>query len=226
MANQPGFYLKKQGLWTMVAAESSAGTWTTVGSDTFLRLHLLFWFCVLESCVDFGCPLQLYLANQQKVPQRISQALLESNCRANPTGSSQHWEEERGKKMQTRNLQWWFIQGPKPTELSSMRQIFLKLKTNLPPHMMLPPPSKDSKNNGEKYVKDNGLEKPKSSWGQIRRCSCWNNGTWSFVTFFFFYINLDLGFWVGERRMRYSVLVEFQSSLWNSSVQNIQIPMM
>lgn len=72
--------------------------------------------------------------------------------------------EKRGrKKDQEKKPSIAVIQGPKPgkpTELSRMRQILVKLKHNPPPHMLPPPlpaPAKDGKN--VKNVKDDTAKK-------------------------------------------------------------------
>jgi hypothetical protein len=68
-------------------------------------------------------------------------------------------DKRRGRKDDEKKPSIAVIQGPKPgkpTDLLRMRQLFLKLKQNPPPHMMPPPPTsakdgKDAKdeNNGK-----------------------------------------------------------------------------
>ncbi|KAL6176661.1 hypothetical protein ACLB2K_053294 [Fragaria x ananassa] len=92
---------------------------------------------------------KLYLANQEKFHKEADKhywkAIAEFIPREVP-----NIEKKRGKKDPDKKPSIVVIQGPKPgkpTDLSRMRQIFLKLKQTPPPHMMPPPPtpSKDGK---------------------------------------------------------------------------------
>lgn len=88
---------------------------------------------------------QLFLANQEKfhaeADKNYWKAIAELIPNEVPT-----IERKRGKKDQEKKPSIVTVQGPKPgkpTELSRMRQIVIKLKHNTPPHLKpSPPPAK------------------------------------------------------------------------------------
>ncbi|OMO59766.1 Clathrin light chain [Corchorus capsularis] len=96
---------------------------------------------------------KLYLANQEKFHKAAHlhywKAIAEIIPREVP-----NIEKKRGKKDPDKKTSVEVIHGPKPgkpTDLTRMRQIFVKLKQTPPPHMMPPPPKdpKDGKLDGK-----------------------------------------------------------------------------
>ncbi|OMP11669.1 Clathrin light chain [Corchorus olitorius] len=90
---------------------------------------------------------KLYLANQEKFHKEAHlhywKAIAEIIPREVP-----NIEKKRGKKDPDKKSSVEVIHGPKPgkpTDLTRMRQIFVKLKQTPPPHMMPPPPKDENK---------------------------------------------------------------------------------
>ncbi|KAB2634735.1 clathrin light chain 1-like [Pyrus ussuriensis x Pyrus communis] len=100
---------------------------------------------------------KLYLANQEKFHKKADKHYWKAIAELIPR-EVPNIEKKRGKKDPNKKPSIVVIQGPKPgkpTDLSRMRQIFLKLIQNPPPHMMPPPPAKDVKDaKGGKDGKD------------------------------------------------------------------------
>lgn len=99
---------------------------------------------------------QLFVANQEKFHAEADKNYWKSIAELIPN-EVPAIEKRRGKKDQEKKPSVIVLQGPKPgkpTELSRMRQILVKLKHNTPPHLKHSPPPpppplvNDSKSNG------------------------------------------------------------------------------
>lgn len=91
----------------------------------------------------------MYLANQEKFHKEADKQYWKTIGEIIPR-EVPNIEKKRGKKDQDKKPSITIIQGPKPgkpTDLSRMRHLLLKLKHTPPPHMVPPPPApaKDAK---------------------------------------------------------------------------------
>lgn len=105
---------------------------------------------ILMTCISVS---QLFVANQEKFHAEADKNYWKSIAELIPN-EVPTIEKKRGKKGQEKKPSVVVLQGPKPgkpTELSRMRQILVKLKHNTPPHLKHsppPPPANDSKSKG------------------------------------------------------------------------------
>lgn len=97
---------------------------------------------------------QLFLANLEKFHAEVDKSYWKSIAELIPN-EVPTIEKKRGKKDQDKKPSIAVVQGPKPgkpTDLSRMRQIILKLKHNTPPRLKpsppAPAPAKDAKTSG------------------------------------------------------------------------------
>ncbi|KAL7102258.1 hypothetical protein ACP275_08G108400 [Erythranthe tilingii] len=103
---------------------------------------------------------KLYHANQEKFHKEADKQFWKAIAEIIPR-EVPNIEKRRAKKEEDRKASVFVIQGPKPgkpTDMTRMRQVLLKLKTTPPLHMIPPPPQKDDKDpkdgNNSKEGKD------------------------------------------------------------------------
>ncbi|KAK3005391.1 hypothetical protein RJ639_016795 [Escallonia herrerae] len=100
---------------------------------------------------------KLYVANQEKFHKEADKQYWKAIGDLIPH-EIPNIEKKRGKKDQDKKPSITVVQGPKPgkpTDLSRLRHMLLKLKHTPPPHMVPPPPAKDAKDGKDgKNTKD------------------------------------------------------------------------
>ncbi|KAH7568944.1 hypothetical protein ACOSP7_012066 [Xanthoceras sorbifolium] len=104
---------------------------------------------------------KLYVANQEKFHKEADKQYWKAIAELIPN-EVPTIEKRRGKKDQDKKPSITVVQGPKPgkpTDLSRMRHILVKLKHSPPPHMLPPPPpAKDAKDGKDGKDAKNGKD--------------------------------------------------------------------
>ncbi|GFP78787.1 clathrin light chain 1 [Phtheirospermum japonicum] len=91
---------------------------------------------------------KLYHAQQEKFHKEAGQHFWKAVAEIIPREVPNFEKRRAGRKEDDKKPSVLVVQGPKPgkpTDMTRMRQILSKLKTNPPPHMIPPPPKKDTK---------------------------------------------------------------------------------
>ncbi|XP_061375545.1 clathrin light chain 2-like [Gastrolobium bilobum] len=117
---------------------------------------------------------KLFVANQEKFHKEADKAYWKTIAELIPR-EVPNIEKKRGKKDQEKKPSIMVVQGPKPgkpTDLSRMRHILLKLKHTPPPHMIPPPPAptkdaKDGKDGKETASKVTGSAAAEGTPGSL-----------------------------------------------------------
>lgn len=101
------------------------------------------------------------MANQEKFHKEVDKHYWKAIAELIPREIA-NIEKKRGRKDPDKKPSIVVVQGPKPgkpTDLSRMRQMYMKLKNNPPSHMMPPPPTLDKHGKDVKDGKDMKEEK-------------------------------------------------------------------